>query len=148
MSNTGDIVRIGVNMFVVRRGELLLGKRKGNNGGGFWGLPGGHLEYNESMEGCARRELQEETGLTAKKLTFLHAVNDSRQYENDRHYVHFCFLAHGVVGESKLMEPEKCYEWRWFDLKKLPKPEEIFVGHCRLIPAYLKKQVFLDARKV
>ncbi len=141
MSTKNDnIVRIGVNVFVLRSNKLLLGKRKGV-GEGSWGLPGGHFEYGESMIGAAKRELLEETSLRAKNLSFLHIVNDPRK--DDRHYVHICFLANDVEGEPQVTEPEKCYEWKWFDLSELPK--EIFIGHQRLIPAFLKKEIFLDS---
>jgi 8-oxo-dGTP diphosphatase len=55
---------IGVAVIVVREGRVLLGKRKNAHGAGTWQFPGGHLEYGESIESCARRELFEETGLT------------------------------------------------------------------------------------
>jgi A/G-specific adenine glycosylase len=51
----------------VRRGRRLLVQRRPSNGllGGLWELPGGQIERGESPEGAARRELTEETGLTA-----------------------------------------------------------------------------------
>lgn len=134
-----NIVKIGVNVFVVKNNALLLGKRKGF-GDELWGLPGGYFEYGESMIGAARRELREETGLEAGDFTFLHMVNDTQYNE---HYVHISFLANDIKGEPEVREPEKCYEWKWFDLKNLPK--ELFSGHKKLIPLFLKKQIFLDS---
>src|SRR5271155_3580479 len=60
--------RIGVGCIVQHEGKVLLGKRKGSHGVGFWGFPGVHLEFGESVESCAKRELLEETGLTPLSL--------------------------------------------------------------------------------
>lgn len=46
-------------------GRVLLQRRTDFD---FWGLPGGSLELDEDIETCARRELREETGLTASAL--------------------------------------------------------------------------------
>lgn len=44
--------------------SLLMIKRKNHPNIGFWALPGGFVEMNESLEEAAKRELEEETGLT------------------------------------------------------------------------------------
>lgn len=135
--------KIGTNIFVVRNNKLLLGKRKKVVGDNLWGLPGGHLEFMESFIEGAKRELEEETGMTADKLTFLHLANDPLP-EKGTHYIHIDFLADGVHGEPKVMEPQKCYEWKWFELTNLPKESDIFFGHRKLIPAFLNKVIFVD----
>lgn len=135
--------KIGVNVLVVKNNKLLLGKRKNTVGDGFWGLPGGHFEWMESLTIGAKRELEEETGLIADKLIFLHIINDPMP-EKGTHYVHINFLAEDVHGEAKVMEPDKCYEWKWFDLNNLPSREEIFLGHRKIIPAFLNKIIFID----
>jgi 8-oxo-dGTP diphosphatase len=135
--------KIGVNVFVIRDNKLLLGKRKNAKGDGYWGLPGGHLEMMESMIEGAKRELMEETGLTVDSLSFLHIANDPLP-EEGTHYVHVDFIANGVSGEPKLMEPEKCYEWKWFDFSSLPSENEIFIGHRKLIPAFVSNKNFVD----
>ena len=133
---------VAVSVFVIREGKILLGKRKGKVGDGFWGLPGGKLELYESLVSCAKRELEEETGLVANKMTFLHVINDTRLKEDRSHWVHFEFLAENFTGEPELKEPEKCYEWKWFEIKKLP--ENIFIGHRRSIPTLLNKVIVVD----
>ena len=55
-------VKVGVGVFIVRNGKVLLGKRKGSHGEGLWALPGGHVEeYEDYWETCAR-EVEEEVG--------------------------------------------------------------------------------------
>ncbi|KAI2915344.1 hypothetical protein CBS147343_3044 [Aspergillus niger] len=62
--------RVGVGVFVINhKGQLVLGQRKSSHGAGTWALPGGHLEFNESFEDCAAREVLEETGLNMKDST-------------------------------------------------------------------------------
>lgn len=49
-------------------------------------MPGGHLEYQESFEACAIREVCEETDLEVTRLHFLTATNDILEQE-ERHFI-------------------------------------------------------------
>lgn len=133
--------KAAVNAFVIKDNRLLLGRRKNSAGDGDWGLPGGHLEFMEHLSDGIKRELEEETGLKAKKLSFLHIINDLRTEDNS-HYIHVNFLIENYEGEPKLMEPDKCYGWKWFDLDNLPK--NIFLGHQKSIKAFLDKVILVD----
>ena len=130
---------VGVNVIVVRDGKLLLGLRKNVFGDGTWGLPGGHLEDRESMKDAATRELMEETGLEASNLIFSNLVNN---VQRERHYLQVGFVAEEVNGEASLMEPDRCSEWRWFNLGELP--ENIFFGHEQQIELYKRGEKFTD----
>lgn len=113
--------RIGVAVIVVRDGRVLLGQRLGAHGEGTWALPGGHLEFGETIEGCAGRELAEETGLQADAFTpgpFTNNVLASKGL----HYVTLFMLAHAAAGEPERLEPEKCAGWEWFAWSALPSP--------------------------
>lgn len=58
-----NVVGVGVAVIICRQGKVLVGRRKGSHGGGAWAVPGGSLEFGETVEECARREVLEETGL-------------------------------------------------------------------------------------
>jgi 8-oxo-dGTP diphosphatase len=135
---------IGTNVFAIQDGKLLLGQRKNCVGEGEWGLPGGHLEYHENMEDAAARELLEETSLVAGKLTFVNIVNDNKRNDGG-HYVQVGFKAEDLKGEVKLMEPERCSEWKWFPLNALP--ENIFFGHKKQVEIFLKNIQFGESGK-
>ena len=61
------IMICGVSVIVVNeKGQLLLQKRRDN---GCWGYHGGCMEIYETTEETAKRELLEETGLVADKLS-------------------------------------------------------------------------------
>lgn len=113
--------KIGVGIIVIKDKKVLLGKRKSAHGEGSWCFPGGHLEFNEEIEGCAIREVLEETGLNIKNIKLTTFTNDVFEKEK-KHYVTLFVIAEYYSGELKIMEPEKCEKWQWFDWNKLPKP--------------------------
>jgi 8-oxo-dGTP diphosphatase len=130
-------VRVGVGVIVRRDGRVLLGLRAGSHGSGTWALPGGHLEFGETPEQCACREVLEETGLQIQSLQ--RAPWTSDHFESlGRHYL-TVFIVADVVGdlagdlaghatgdalrhEARRMEPDKCLRWDWFAWADLPEP--------------------------
>jgi len=113
--------KIGIAVVIERNNKILLGKRKGSHKAGFWAFPGGHLEFNETLENCAKREVMEETGLAITSIRKDTYTNDIMKDEN-KHYL-TCFIrADCEIGEPKIMEPDKCEEWGWFDWDNLPSP--------------------------
>lgn len=85
------LVGVGV---VFRRGDsVFLAQRRGALGGATWGSAGGHLEFGESLEDCARREAREELGLAVGELRFLCVANIVAY---GRHYLDVEFL--GDIG--------------------------------------------------
>ena len=113
--------KIGVGVIVIKNGKILLGKRKNAHGEGCWGFPGGHLELNEEIEECAIREVNEEIGISIKNIRKATFTNDIFGKEN-KHYVTLFIVSDFAFGEVKLMEPEKCEKWEWFEWNNLPEP--------------------------
>jgi 8-oxo-dGTP diphosphatase len=84
----------------LRGDEVLLVRRGTAPRLGEWSLPGGRVEFGETVEGAALRELHEETGVEAELLGLL-AVVDGIFPEHGRHYVLVDFLARWVAGEPR-----------------------------------------------
>lgn len=112
--------KVGVGVMIVKDGKVLLGKRKGSHGTGQYAWPGGHMEYMESFEECAKRETLEEAGIKIKNVRFLRLAN-LKEYA-PKHYVDIGLIADWESGEPKVMEPGKVESWNWYELDKLPSP--------------------------
>ena len=57
---------LGASAAVFRDGAVLLVKRGKPPGKGLWSLPGGKVEFGETLAQAALREVREETGITAE----------------------------------------------------------------------------------
>lgn len=118
------LVRLVVYIFLEKDGKVLLGKRKNSFGAGHYSTPAGHIDHAESVMGCAKRELFEETGIDCDEFEFL-GVKLMESYEINgekaKEYVAFA-VRPKTMGEPKLMEPEKCEAWEWHSMDNLPEP--------------------------
>lgn len=113
--------KVGVGVIIRKDNKILLGKRKNSHGDGTWSFPGGHLEFGETPEECAKRETFEETGLILDTFAKCGYTNDIFNKEN-KHYITLYMITDLKEGEPELKEPEKCEQWQWFEWFKLPKP--------------------------
>ena len=113
--------KVGIGVMVIKEGNILLGKRKNAHGEGTWSYPGGHLEFGESWEACATREVREETGIEIKNLRFGMVTNDVFKKEQ-KHYITIFIVADFASGTVTLMEPHKCETWHWFEWGQFPEP--------------------------
>ncbi|MDJ0333584.1 NUDIX hydrolase [Planococcus sp. S3-L1] len=109
-----------VVLVVNQKNELLLQHR--NDGG--WGLPGGLMELDESLEDTARREVKEETGLDIGDLRLLGVFSGPDYFfkvaNGDEFYsVTAVFLSNDVKGKIQVDESESV-EIQFFKLDSLP----------------------------
>lgn len=140
-------VGVGFGVIILRDNKLLLGLRHDDpekadselRGEGTWTLPGGKLEYGETFEEGAIREIREETGMEARNIRVLSVSNDMNEHA---HFVTIGTLADDIVGEPQVREPDEIVEWRWFSLDSLPK--NLFVCSERMLENY-RKNLFYTA---
>jgi 8-oxo-dGTP diphosphatase len=110
---------VGVQAAVFQDDQILLQRRRNVFGHGCWGLPGGHLEFGESFEEAAARELLEETGLQATDLRTV--IPHNTAYETT-HYVQIAVEVLSWEGEPVIREPHRCEGLEFFHPRALPSP--------------------------
>lgn len=116
------MIKVGVGCFILNKNnQILIGRRLNSIGHGTLALPGGHLEFGESFEQCAAREVEEETSLKLDNWRFGTAVSSMTE---SQHYVTIFMCAkHNTDIAPVTTEPQKCEGWSWInweDLKKIP----------------------------
>lgn len=110
-------LKIAVYVILIRDGKILMGRRLHTGWqDGNYGLLSGHLEPKETLTEAILRETEEETSikLEEEKLKFVHVMH--RKFC----YIDFFFVAQSFKGEAKILEPDKCSEWKWFPINSLP----------------------------
>jgi len=111
----------GASVFVHSGGRLLLQRRRDN---GLWSEHGGCMEPGETAEETARRELFEETGLTAGKLEMIGVFSGREQfytYPNGDKVcnVNVAYLCENFSG-APLERSDEASELKWFAAGELP----------------------------
>ncbi|MFA6981833.1 MAG: NUDIX domain-containing protein [Patescibacteria group bacterium] len=122
--------KVGIGIFVFKDGKFIMGCRRGSHGEGTWSVPGGHLEFGETIEQGARREVMEETGLTIKNVKIAGITNDIFHNEK-KHYVTVWVTSTWRSGTAKIMEPDKFRQLEWRDFGTLP--EALFLPWEQLL---------------
>jgi mutator protein MutT len=123
-----DYIGVAVGLFIISdKGEVFLTKRSQNttNERGTWEIPGGKVNFGETLQEAAKREAREEYGIDIKLIEQFPAQNHLIP-EEKQHWVPTSFLAN-IIGNKKpkIMEPDKCDAIGWFSINKLPKPLSI-----------------------
>jgi 8-oxo-dGTP diphosphatase len=110
--------RIRVAALIIRDGRVLLAKHE-KGGKQYWLLPGGGVEYGESVEEALKRELQEEAGLDIQPGELLWVV-DSIPDDHHRHVINLILSAD---AQSNVLNPHPdavLRDVQWIDIGLFP----------------------------
>ncbi|RSM08793.1 hypothetical protein CEP52_004485 [Fusarium oligoseptatum] len=122
MSSAVPNPRVGVSAIIYGPdGKMVTGKRKGSHGAGTWQLPGGHLDYGESLLVCAEREVLEETGLKVKGIKIVAVTNDI--FEKGGEALHHPFRTLRDGGQDGTTPGTRATKVRRMVLEDMGRPE-------------------------
>lgn len=97
---------------VILDGGKILLARHAKNGKTYWLLPGGGVDFGETLKAALIRELKEEANVDVEVHRLLFTT-DSISPNGDRHTVHLAFHANIIAGEPRLGNDERVVELRW-----------------------------------
>lgn len=149
MSEEKKKVGAGFGVILELDGKVLFGQRHPDPGkadsaflsAGEWTLPGGKLDWGESFEEGAIREVKEETGIDIQNPEVISVHNCKNEHS---HFMTVGLLARAWKGEAQVNEPDEIIEWQWFNLQNLPSP--LYFPSREVIGNYKQGKFYIQRR--
>lgn len=133
------VLKIASALIINDKSEILLLKRgRTKTFRGFWQLPEGKLEENETPLTALKRELKEELGAVIKSAKFIDAQESPLKARGIK-YLLFRLIFLVKLTSSKILLSTEHYDYGWFSqnqwlqLKLLPGTKELLFGFdCKM----------------
>jgi ADP-ribose pyrophosphatase YjhB (NUDIX family) len=103
--------QLAVSGAIFRDGKVLLVRRARSPGNGFYSVPGGRVEFGESLHTALHREVDEETGLRIEILGLAGWREVLPGTGGGGHYVIMSFAARWTAGEPVLNDEHDDFKW-------------------------------------
>jgi 8-oxo-dGTP diphosphatase len=118
------------------RPRVLLIRRKQEPYAGWWALPGGFVEMDESLADAARRELAEETGVHARDVEQLHTFGAPERDPRGR-TISVVYLARVDPAHVRPRASDDAAEVGWHSLKR--PPARLAFDHAEILALVRKR---------
>jgi 8-oxo-dGTP diphosphatase len=115
--------------------KILLIQRNGEPFAGMWALPGGFVDLGETLEQSAKRELQEETGISRLYLEQLYTFGDPGRDPRDR-VITVAYYALVKLSDHTIKADTDAGDVAWFSVSDLPR---LAFDHAKIVAMALNR---------
>ncbi len=123
---------VSIDAVIIKDNQILLIQRGVEPNKGYWGTPGGYVEWDESIQETVKREVKEETNLDVISTKLVGVYSSP-----SRHPKQVINLVYAVtIAEGKAKQGDDAMDIKWFSLNELP--DQMALDH---------KQNIEDAKK-
>jgi len=120
---------LSIDALIVHEGKILLIYRLEEPYKNCWAIPGGHVDYNETVEDAVVREVKEETNLSVTKLKFFNIYSSP-----SRHPLQTVAVAYVVDAVGTPQAGSDASRFEYWSLNALPSP--LAFDHQKIIADY------------
>ncbi len=137
-----DCIGVGVGALIMNQQNRILLTKRGplaKNEVGTWEIPGGAVEFGETLEKALKREVKEELGIEIEIVELLQ-VCDHILTKEGQHWVSPSYICKITKGTPQNLEPGKCDEIGWFsiDEAKKMKLSEVTIEDIKILEKEFK----------
>jgi 8-oxo-dGTP diphosphatase len=123
---------VTIDAVIIKDNKVLLIKRGAEPFRDYWALPGGHIDWDETLKDAVRREVKEELGVEVTNLYQIGIYSDPKRHPKQSINVSF---GAEITGEIKT--GDDALEYRWYNLNQLP---ELAFDHKMIIRDYINRR--------
>lgn len=117
MTIQGRDIRVRVAGVLIKDGKLLLVAHKKNDSV-YWLLPGGGVDFGESLTEALEREFLEELNVYVDVKDIL-LIAETIYPSGERQILNICFCCHYVEGEYQLGNEQRLYDYNFFTVEEV-----------------------------
>lgn len=124
-------------IFENKKGEILLVKRARPPKKGWWDLPGGFVEFNETFEESAIREIKEELSISISNLHYINSHYNLYLYKG-LYYHTLCVTFASQLSNQLITPKDDVASIRFFSKNNIPFKRIAFAAVKKGLEVYIK----------
>ncbi len=125
---------VSIDAVIIKDSKILLIKRGSQPYKGFWGTPGGYVDWDESAQDAVIREVKEETGLIVTNTSLVGVYSDPTRHPKQTINIVFC----AEVADGEAAPSDDATDAKWFPINAIP--DNLAFDHKQNITAALNLQ--------